>query len=95
MPAAISPAVGQAAMPALTLDNFNGQFSISSLLNKIANPVLEQQRQSQAIEGKNGLQKSKKSLEESLKDTGLLVEQFERLTTFRAKRDHLHPQLVH
>jgi hypothetical protein len=89
MPATMSSATGQNAMPAFSLDSFKGQFKITTLMDKISNPVLEPHRQAKAILAKTGLQRPKESLQGSLQVTEQLVEHFDKYAIIRAKGHHL------
>ena len=62
----------------LSLDAFKGQFHVASLIDKIALPVLDQQRQPKADGHKSGQERSKESVQDSLQVTGLLLKQFDR-----------------
>lgn len=60
----------------MTLDSFKGQFDVTAVLNKVASPILDQQRPAAASQGP--LSGSKDKLLESLRITDLFVEQFQR-----------------
>ena len=82
MPATVAAAVGDVPVPALSLDAFKGQFNITSLIDSIALPVLDQQRQPKANGFSGNLHRPKESLQDSLQVTEKLVQQFDRSQSF-------------
>lgn len=76
MPAIVA-STAQPSMPALTLDTFKGSFSVTSLIDKITVPVLEQQSQPQTLGTGRNL-KPERSLQSSMQATQQLSDQFER-----------------
>lgn len=72
------PAVTQGDMAVLSLDAFKGQFNITSLIDKIALPVLDQARQNKATAPRNGSERPKAITHDSLQVTEQLLTQFDR-----------------
>ena len=81
MPASSMPIVVPATVPMISLEAFKGDVNLGSILDKIAFPVLDQQRQSRASGAKIAQQRPKESLQDSLHATEDLVQQFERSST--------------
>ena len=75
MPAIVAK-TAQTNMPALTLDTFKGNFSVTSLIDKITIPLLEQQNQPQTSGSGRGL-KPETSLHSSMQATQQLSDQFQ------------------
>ena len=78
MPAKTMAAPSQDETIMLSLDAFRGQFNITSLIDKIALPVLDQARHNKATALKSGSERPKEVMHESLQVTEHLLNQFNR-----------------
>lgn len=78
MPAKNMAAASQGDVTILSLDAFKGQFNITSLIDKIALPVLDQARQNKTTTLQSGSESSKEVMHESLQVTEQLLTQFDR-----------------
>ena len=78
MPATNVAAASQGDIAMLSLDTFKGRYNITSLIDKIAFPVLDQARQNRATALKNGSERPKEVTHESLQVTEQLLVQFDR-----------------
>ena len=78
MPAKNMAAASQGDVTILSLDAFKGQFNITSLINKIALPVLDQARHNKTSALKSGSDRPKEVMHESLQVTEQLLKQFDR-----------------
>lgn len=78
MPATNVAAASQGDIAMLSLDTFKGQYNMTSLIDKIALPVLDQARQNRATALKSGSGRPKEVTHESLQVTEQLLVQFDR-----------------
>lgn len=78
MPAKNIVAASRDDVTMLSLDAFKGQFNITSLIDKIALPVLDQARQNKTTALKSGSERSKEGVHDSLRITEQLLQQFDR-----------------